>query len=199
MKQSINNENFEKEFNTFWENVKFAGLTNDAIAKNFPAKVTMMEKLRQATCALNEETGCAYPGALLVHINLTTALAKRIAKMISGTFRIDEQSLVTICTLMHLSKIEMYEPNDNQWEIEKRGMNYKFTELDGKLKFGERSILKAMEWGVILDAEEFEAIRCLDKENEEKGAKYFESIYTTIVRQANELAYAIEKERYNKL
>ena len=27
----------------------------------------------------------------------------------------------------------------------------------------------------------------------------FKSILTTIVKQANELAYAIEKERYNKL
>ena len=33
----------------------------------------------------------------------------------------------------------------------------------------------------------------------ESSKKAFQSIYTTVVRQANELAYAIEKERYNKL
>lgn len=197
MKQSLSIEQFENEFTVFWSNVAVANLDNERL--NFPAKETMKEKLQHATCALNEDTGCAYPGALLVHINLMTALAKRIAKMVSGTFNINEQSLVKICVLMHLSKIEMYEPNDNQWEIEKRGLNYKFAELEGKLKFGERSILKAMEWGIILDAEEFEAIRCLDKENEERGVKYFESIYTTIVRQANELAYAIEKEKHNRM
>ena len=92
MKQSISNENFEKEFNVFWENVTFAQLNADTT--RFPAKETMKAKLQEATCALSEDTGCAYPGALLVHINLMTALAKRIAKMVSGTFTISEQSLV---------------------------------------------------------------------------------------------------------
>ena len=93
----------------------------------------------------------------------------------------------------------MFEPNDNQWEIDKRGLNYKFAETEGKLKFGERSILNAMNRGITLSAEEFEAIRCLDKENEEKGGKYFECFLATVVRQANELAYAIEKEKYKRI
>ena len=191
MKTGISKENFEIEFTKFWNEIVSCGLDN------YYRKEYFYEKLGTATCALNEETGCAYPGALLVHINLITALAKRIAKMISGTFKINEQSLTKVYLLMHLSKIDMYVPNDNQWEIEKRGLNYKFAELAGKLKFGERSILYAMNNGVILDAEEFEAIKCLDTEKE-NGGKYFESIMTTIVRQANELAYAIEKEKYNK-
>ena len=92
----------------------------------------------------------------------------------------------------------MYEPNDTQWEITNRGANYTFSKnLDGKLKFGERSILNAMNLGVKLTAEEFEAIKCLD--NEKDGVnKYGDSILSTIVRQANELAYAIEKEKNGK-
>ena len=192
MKISINNEQFESEFLTFWDNLISCG-----IDKYFN-KTEFKPQLKTATCALSEDTGCGYPGSLLVHINLITALAKRIAKMVSGTFSIDEKSLVKICLLMHLSKIEMYVPNDNQWEIERRGLNYKFAELDGKLKFGERSILNATNKGIKLNAEEFEAIKCLD--NEKEGiSKYGDSILTTIVRQANELAYAIEKEKYNKI
>jgi hypothetical protein len=45
---------------------------------------------------------------------------------------------------------------------------------------------------------EFETITCLD-DDVETSKKAFQSIYTTVVRQANELAYAIEKERYNKI
>lgn len=192
MKIALNKENFETEFTKFYNELKSCGL-DDYYQYSY-----LYDVLQTASCALNEETGCAYPGSLLVHINLITALAKRIAKMVSGTFVIDEQSLVKVCLLMHLSKIDMYVPNDNQWEIEKRRLNYKFAELSGKLKFGERSILLAMNNGIKLTPEEFEAIKCLDNDGQTKGDKYFESIMTTIVRQANELAYAIEKEKYNK-
>jgi hypothetical protein len=121
--------------------------------------------------------------------------------MVAGTFPdISKAQLVKVCLLQHLSKIEMYEKNDNQWEIEKRGMLYKFAETEGCLKFGERSALSALNLGVKLSPVEFEAICALDKEGEEaKNRKYVISILSTIVRQANELAYTIERERYNKL
>lgn len=188
MKRELNEEELNLEFNKFWENIVLCNIDK------YYDKSELKNKLSKSACALNEETGCAYPGSLLVHINLITAIAKRIMKMVSGTFNIDELSLIKVCSLMHLSKMEMYVPNDNQWEIEKRGLIYKFAELSGKLKFGERSILNAMNNGISLTAEEFEAIKCLDTEKE-NGGKYFESILTTIVRQANELAYAIEKEK----
>lgn len=188
--KAINEEQFQKEFVNFGNNLSFCGLNT------FYDTADLYGKLRTASCALNEDTGCAYPGSLLVHINLTTALALRIYKMISGTFNnISEESIVKVCCLMHLSKIEMYEPNDNQWEVDKRGLLYKFSDkLTGKLKFGERSILNAMNIGIKLEPEEFEAIKCLDNEKD-SITKYGDSILTTIVRQANELAYAIEKEK----
>ena len=78
------------------------------------------------------DTGLAYPGALISHVNMMTSIAERLAKMVCGTFpEIASQSLIKVCLIQHLSKIEMYEPNDNQWEIEKRGMTYKFAETEG--------------------------------------------------------------------
>ena len=57
-----------------------------------------------------------------------------------------------------------------------------------------------MNLGVKLSPVEFEAICSLDKDGEEaKNRKYVVNILTTIVRQANELAYAIEREKFNKL
>ena len=87
------------------------------------------------------DTGIAYPGALIVHINLFTSITERLVKMVAGTFpNISRESLLKVCVIQHLSKIVMYEPNDNQWEIDKRGMLYKFAETEGCLKFGERSV-----------------------------------------------------------
>ena len=158
----------------------------------------LKEELLSSPCAINEEAGTAYKGALIMHINMVCALAQRLAKMVSGTFSIDEASLLKICCIMHLSKRHIYEVNDNEWEVKNRGLNFKFKKgLDGILKGSERSLLEAMNNGVIITPTEFEAIKSLDEV--ETNNNMYKSIYTTIVRQANELAYAIEKERYNKI
>ena len=192
---ALTEEEFNKQWVTFWGNMTLCGLSGHY------DEDTLKEKLKNAPGALSTDTGLAYPGALLVHINLITGIAARLAKMVAGTFpNINDQNLTKICLIQHLSKFEMYEPNDNQWEIEKRGMAYKFAETEGCLKFGERSALNALNAGIKLTPTEFEAICALDKDGEEaKNRKYIVSITTTIIRQANELAYAIERERFNKM
>jgi hypothetical protein len=129
---------------------------------------------------------------------MTMALAQRLAKMISGTFQIDEESLLKACIIMHLSKRLMYIENDNEWEIKNRGLNFKFKkDIEGCIKGGERSALEALNNGVKLTPIEFEAIKALD--DTENTSTVYKSIITVIVKQANELAYAIEKEKYNKI
>ena len=157
----------------------------------------LKEELLNSPCGINEEMGTAYKGALIMHINMTMALAQRLAKMISGTFQINEESLLKACILMHLSKRYMYIENDNEWEIKNRGLNFKFKNNEGCLKGGERSALEALNNGVKLTPIEFEAIKALD--DTEKDFTAYKSIITIIVKQANELGYAIEKEKYNKL
>lgn len=192
---TLTEENFNKEWVTFWSNMQLANL-----AEHFDEEA-LKNNLKNAAGALSIETGLAYPGALISHINLFTNIAERLAKMICGTFpNVTKEQLVKVCCIQHLSKIEMYEENDNQWEIDKRGFLYKFAETEGCLKFGERSALNAMNAGVKLTPTEFEAICCLDKDGEEaKNRKYMVDILSMIVRQANELAYAIERERIAKL
>lgn len=161
-----------------------------------------MDKLQievsESPCAINENVGTAYKGALLIHINMICAIAQRIAKMVSGTFQIDDVSLLRVCLIMHLSKRDMYIENDNEWEIKNRGLLFKFNDnIEACLKGGERSALEALNLGVQLTPTELEAIKCLDDDDSSK--KQFLSILTTIVRQANELAYAIEKEKYKNI
>lgn len=192
---TLTEEKFNDAWVTFWGNMRLANLADHYNEEG------LKEELKHAAGALSIETGLAYPGALIVHINLFTNIAERLAKMVCGTFPgISKESLVKVCCLQHLSKTEMYEKNDNQWEIDKRGFIYKFAETEGCLKFGERSALNAMNNGVKLTPTEFEAICCLDHDGEDaKNRKYVVNILSTIVRQANELAYAIEREKINKL
>jgi hypothetical protein len=159
---------------------------------------TLKEELLSSPCAITEDMGTAYKGALLIHINMVMALAQRIAKMISGTFQINEDSLLKVCCLMHLSKRHMYVENENEWEIKNRGLVFKFSkDMEACLKGGDRSALEALNNGVKLTPTELEAIKALDEDDNTKNP--YKSILTVIVKQANELAYAIEKERYNKI
>ena len=70
--------------------------------------------------------------------------------------------------------------------------------IDGTLKGGQKSALEALNNGVKLTPEEFESILILDSDDDTKSCIH-RPIMATIVRQANELAYAIERERYRKI
>lgn len=189
---TLSDEQKNLAWSQFYEIFEIAGLTS------YYDMDKLKDELLSSPCAVNDEAGTAYKGALVTHINMTCALAQRLAKMVSGTFQVDETSLLKICCIMHLSKRHIYEINDNEWEIKNRGLNFKFRKgLEGVLKGSERSIIEAMNNGIKLTETEFEAIKSFDEIDANNNM--YKSIYTTIVRQANELAYAIEKERYNKI
>lgn len=191
---------FNQEWVDYWTTLVNIGVSECFSNDFFTINGNNLEdSLKITPASITEDTGLSYPGALLSHIRLSTMIAEKMAKMISGTFTIDINSLRKVCSLMHLSKIEMFEKNDNAWEIEKRGMNYKFSKLDGCLKAGERSILLCGNLGIHFTPIEFEAMKAMDKDSSEfDSAKYFMNIMTIIIRQANDLAYLIAKERYAK-
>lgn len=186
----------EQQFNNEW--VKFYSVFEKLGLTKFYDMDKLKSEIASSPCTTTEDAGTAYPGALLIHINMLMGIAQRTAKMISGTFQINEDSLLRVCAIMHLAKRHMFTPNDNEWEKEKRGILFKFNELEGCLKCGERSALEALNNGVALTPTEFEAITALDNV-EDTVRNPFNSILTLVVRQANELAYAVEKERYNKI
>jgi hypothetical protein len=186
----------QEQANTAW--AQFYGIFERTGLSSYYDMDKLKNELLASPCALTEDMGTAYKGALLMHINMTCALAQRMIKMISGTFQIDEDSILKVCCLMHLSKRFMYVENDNEWEIKNRGLFFKFAkDMEGCLKGGERSALEALNNGVNITPTEFEAIKALDDDDVTKNP--FKSIQTIIVRQVNELAYAIEKERYKKI
>lgn len=160
-----------------------------------PLDIVDEKKLYLAPAGLNTNTGNAFSGGLVMHCNTVLKLAKRLAKMLSATFTIDETSLTKVCLLHQIAKTEMFIPNDNDWDV-KRGNVYKFAQTDGLLKVGERSICLSTNAGVKFTPIEFEAMRVLDKDGDElKTQKHLLNIMSLIVLHANELAYAIEKEK----
>ena len=93
----------------------------------------------------------------------------------------------------------MFNPNDEEWS-KQRGNLYKFANTEGVLKVGERSICMCANAGIKFTPIEFEAMRVLDKDCDEiKSQKQLINIMSLIVLQANELAYAIEKEKHKPI
>jgi hypothetical protein len=93
----------------------------------------------------------------------------------------------------------MFIPNDEEWS-KKRGNLYKFANTEGVLKVGERSICMCVNAGIKFTPIEFEAMRVLDKDGDEiKSQKQLLNIMSLIVLQANELAYAIEREKHKPI
>ena len=70
------------------------------------------------------------------------------------------------------------------------------TEGEPIPKVGERSVCLATNAGVKFTPTEFEAMRILDKDGEDlKTQKQMISFLSLVVLHANELAYAVEKEK----
>lgn len=186
----------EEQKVTEW--TKFAEIFERIGLTGFYDMSELEKTVPQSPCAINEDSGTAYKGALLTHINMSAAIAQRLLKIVSGTLKISEFSLLRVCYIMHLSKRFIFTDNDNEWEMRNLGKMFKFADnIEGVLYSGERSALEALNNGVILSPVEFEAIKIMDRSDDEKRLR--QSPLSMIVRQANEMAYMVEKERFRIL
>lgn len=153
------------------------------------------ENIKSASFATTSDTGMAYEGSLLDKIIDITTYAVKINELLPEDKRASKESLVKVGLLSHLSKVVMFTPNTNSWEIEKRGMVYTFAKTKGALRAGERSLLIAFNNGITFDEYEYEAMRILDKTNEDDiYSKYHSSVLSTVIKQANEIILLVNKK-----
>lgn len=155
------------------------------------------EKVAEAPFFNLDESGVAYEGAFSRSVIRLIKIAYNINDTLPEHLRVDERSINKVCLLSHIAKVQLYLPNDNNWEVTNRGMVYKFNnDLKGALRVGERSLLIAMNEGVKFTEDEFEAMRIMDKDGaDDNYSKYFSSPLSMVVRQANEILDYINRTR----
>lgn len=152
------------------------------------------EAVIDASFATTSDTGLAYNGSFCQTILNIASYAIMINDLLPEDKKVDKNSIVKVALLSHIAKVVMFEPNDNTWEVDKRGMVYKFRDIDGALRTGERSILIAMNAGVKFNEFEYEAMRIMDKSTDDDNyTKYYSSMLSVLIRQANEIVQAISK------
>lgn len=164
-------------------------LFGEEIANNIITALGGSDKVAKATFSHLTESGSAFDGSLIKNIIKMAQFANKLNDVLPDYAKADVNSINKVCMLCQIAKAQLYEENDNNWEIVNRGMAYKFNnKLEGALRIGERSTLIAMNAGVKFSELEFEAMRIIDKDNSDDNyTKYFSSSLATVIRQASEL------------
>lgn len=140
------------------------------------------------------DSGLAYKGSLIESMLNITKYAVKINQLLPENKQANLNSIVKVGLLHHIAKVLLYEPNDNNWEITNRGMVYKYnSELEGALRVGERSTLLSSNAGIKFSELEYEAMRIMDKTNDDNYAKYYSSSLSIVIKQANEIVNHIYK------
>lgn len=172
------------------------------LAKDYSVDIEKLDKelpqLKDASFGISVDNGCAYPGSLIDKSIKLTSIAVKINANVLGDDEVDKNSLIKVCMLQHISKAKTLVPNDNEWEINKRGYAYKYNEENTVIKTGALSSYIAMRCGVEFTDEELEAMTIIDRDVDDRQANYYASKLAVVVRTANEILSVLSKEEAKK-
>lgn len=151
----------------------------------------ILPNLKEASFSVYDSTGLAYDGSLVNGSIELTSLALKINRVLPQEKQLNEESIKKVCLLQHISKAIKITPNKSGKGNDKFCYNDSCT----RLKTGEYSALIAMRCGIEFTDEEFEAMVSIDVSDDDKQAKFFSLPLSVVVRQANELLYAIHRKK----
>jgi len=136
----------------------------------------------------------AYEGGLIEHLLLVTKYAVSLNGILPEALQVDMNSLVKVCCLHQIGKAKQYVPKVSKWHND-QGIMYDFNDNQISMRVGERSAFYALDCGVTLTEDEFQAIVNHDKGDEDKQSKWHSNPLAIILKQANELAIMEEKSK----
>lgn len=137
--------------------------------------------------------GC-FPGGLLNHLIKACKYSIQINDLLPDVIKQNKESIIKCVFLSQIGKVFMFKPNPSEWHRKNLGKLYEFNDELVSLRTGERSAYYAINHGVKLQENEFQAIVNQDKDETDKMSKYYSEALTNIVKQGIELAIIDEKE-----
>ena len=154
------------------------------------------DAVMNATYANTDNTGLAYEGSFTETVIALTVYAIKINDLLPEEKQVSKESIAKVALLSQIGKVLLFKPQTNDWRSKNLGENYTYAELDGAIRVGERSILIAMNSGVKFTEFEFEAMRIMDKQNEnaDNYSKYFSGTLSMVIKQANEMIDIINRK-----
>ena len=158
--------------------------------------------IKDCSFSMTDETGSAYQGSMIdVVLNHLCQVAYSINEIVLGpnskfaNMRVNSDMLMRVLLLQHIGKAEMFIPSRDSWKI-KKGMLYEFNDnTKATLKLGERSLYLCQKYGIALSEEEYEAIRIIDKLDDDKINSYIAPL-CLIVKMANQFVAVEMRQKY---
>lgn len=152
--------------------------------------------LKSASAFTNEDSGGAYEGSLIEHINSIGKYAFNINNLLPETIRVNVDSLIKVCLIHQISKSLMLVKNTVDYEI-KKGRLFSFRDDIPAIKTGEYSIYLCNKYGIELTTEEFEAILSFDK-SDDSQTKFFGNKISKILKSAIDMAIIERTDLYKQ-
>lgn len=141
------------------------------------------------------DSGLAYEGSLIeTALKKLAVFAVKINDIYPEQISVDKLSLVKVCLLQHISKAVRLVKSTDEWRKNKLGELYTYTSGMPAIGIGLHSLIMASECGVDFTPFEAEAMTIIDRKDDDAQAKYFSSMLTNIVKQANEMVYTYSHE-----
>lgn len=133
--------------------------------------------------------GC-YPGGLLHHILKGCKYSIKLNEILPDDLKQPVATIIKVAFLCQIGKVFMFKMKEGGAQ---GGKMYDFNDDLVRLHIGERSAFYALTYGVPLTPEEYQAITNMDKDEDDKMARYFSTPLTQIIKNGFELAIMEEK------
>ena len=159
-------------------------------------------QLKDCSFSMNDDSGSAYQGSMIdIVLNHLCSVAYNINEVVFGptgkfnSIRVNPDMLMRVLLLQDIAKAEMFVNTRDTWKV-KKGILYEFnTNLKASLKLGERSLYLCQKYGIELAEEEYEAIRIIDKSEDDKIMFYINPL-CSIVKMANQFVAVEMRQKY---
>lgn len=181
----ITEQQRQKNYQLFLKKLNGVGVETTKLNEKFG------EKIMNATYCTSPDRGPCYDGSFLEIIlrTLTPHAVKYNSNTLDEDERVDQNTLVKICLLHQIGKALSIIPNDDPYEVEKRGILYKFDNSQPPIRTGLLSISMCQDSGIFLDSKEMGYMTIMDTDATDKQAKYHSESIAYIVKEANEYTY----------
>lgn len=184
---SLTPERVTKNARKFFQTGEEYGFTPESL-------ITFLgEDIIKAPASSRKDMHNAFEGGLIAHLLLVTRYAVTLNDVLPEQLKVEKNSLVKVCCLHQIGKAKLYKVCESEWHRNNQGKMYDFNDEIISMRVGERSALYALQHGVALSEEEYQAIVNHDKDDDDKQAKWHTSSLGMILKMANELAIAEEK------
>jgi len=134
----------------------------------------------------------AYPGGILKICFSASSYAFKINDMLPKVLKQDVSKILKSIFLSQIGKVFLYSFNDNEWQKKNTGKIYKFNDDMISLRYTDRSIYYATNYGVKIEEDIFQSIVSLDK-TDDLMVIYHSEPLTYIVKMGFELAIMEDK------